>query len=679
MNLDGIDKFAFELYQEILAEASIEDEEKFTEEVFVERFLDYLHEAQELENGIVCGYKSYGMKIDAFDLNSQENAIDLLVAIYDGTSPSPVPKLKKNDIDTSFKRAATFLTKSLAGYYKNIEESTDAYDLARTIYDLRNDIKRARIILITDGITGNLPGKTEKLKELEINYQIWDIERLYRFVSSGKKKEPVVIDFIGEFGLPLQCIYNQDSNGIYTTYLVIISGEILSGLYDRWGTRLLERNVRAFLQAKGNVNKGIRDTIRIEPNMFMAYNNGITVTAEGLELVDIPSGGKAIKKVYDFQIVNGGQTTASLWHTSKKHKISLSDVAIQMKLTVLNEAEKIEEIAPLISKYSNTQNKINVADFYANDSFHINLERISRTIWSPDPTGGGQQTIWFYERSRGAYDETRNRERTPARIKSWDKLHPRKQKFDKLLLAKVEQTWRLQPYIVSKGAQKNFADFMLNINSNEKGEIEITEDYFKDIVSRLIIWKTTEKIVSKQNILGYRANIVTYTISWLLFLTGHRINLVDIWKKQNISDALSETIDFLSYKVREFITATDYNVTEWCKKEQCWNKLKQNNIILPSSISRELVDTNKTTSQFLRKLPDNKEKELLTYIQGIDAKIWFSISKWGKLTKLLLPKERSLLYSIGKIISNKSTPTARQAKWAKEIYEKAIKFGFNDV
>ena len=390
--------------------------------------------------------------------------------------------------------------------------------------------------MLTNGITGNLPARTENEDSIGINYQIWDLERLYRFINSGMKREPVVVDFEEEFGCPLECLCADDGNGIYTTYLSIIPGETLSALYEKWGTRILERNVRAFLQVRGKVNKGIRDTIISEANMFLAYNNGITVTADNVEINKLSDGKLGIKKIKDFQVVNGGQTVASLWHAKLKDKASLATVFLQMKLTVVNSPEKIEEITPLISKYSNTQNKVNTADFYANDPFHLDLEKISRTTWAPDPTGGGQQSIWFYERSRGAYDETRNRERTPAKIKVWDLLYPRKQKFDKLMLAKVEKTWGLEPYKVSEGAQKNFVDFSIDVKAQNRNSV--TNEYFMDLVAKLIVWNETERIVSSQNIPGYRANIVTYTIAWLLVLTGHRINLGEIWKKQAISDAL---------------------------------------------------------------------------------------------------------------------------------------------
>jgi hypothetical protein len=668
-----LEDFCFQFQQEILAEANIEDVEKFTEDVFVDRMIEYLHEAQEIENGIACSFKGYGMKVNGYDINTQNNAIDIFVADYFGYQSGSVQKIGKNEIETAFKRAANFLLKSLKGHHEKLEESAEVYDLSKIIYDTKNELKRSRIILLTDRISGSLPGRTETNDGIEISYQIWDIERLFRFVTSGMKKEPIEVNFVDEFGTCIPCISCNGSSEIYDTYLAIIPGFILAKLYDRWGTRLLERNVRAFLQARGKVNRGIRDTIIEEPNMFLAYNNGITVTASFVETEHLSSGGLGIKNIYDFQIVNGGQTIASIWHTHVHRKAPIDDVSLQMKLTVITDSEKTEEIAPLISKYSNTQNKVNTADFHANDPFHINLEKISRSIWAPDPTGGGQQTIWFYERARGSYDETRNREMTDAKMKRWSAIHPRKQKFDKLFLGKVEKTWMMQPHIVSRGAQKNFADFSIDLKEGNASEVD--EDYFKDLVAKIIIWKNAERIISAQNIPGYRANIVTYSISWLLSLTGFRIDLPTIWKNQEISDALRETIDFLGYKVRDHITDTTSNVTEWCKKEICWKKIIQKRIEIPTSLQNELIDTSKA-SMIEGRQPSKEELELVEWVSSISPDIWFSIARWGKLTKTLESWEKSISFSMGRIIARGKRPSIKQAIQAKKIYDKANRMGF---
>ena len=251
-------------------------------------------------------------------------------------------------------------------------------------------------------------------------------------------------------------------------------------MYAKYDMKMLDMNVRVFLSKRGKVNTGIHETITRFPWDFCAYNNGITVFSTEIT-PDLE--GTGILKAEGFQVVNGGQTTASLWHTATKNKANINNVYLQLKLTVINKAGMIDEIAPLISKYSNAQNTVNTADFSANDPFHRDLESKALSIYAPDPTGGNKQTIWFYERARGNYAETRARERTPARIKAWDRIHPRKQKFDKLVVAKLENTWLQIPHIVSLGGQKNFYNFTVHVEEriDEKNAIEIDSKYFQNL------------------------------------------------------------------------------------------------------------------------------------------------------------------------------------------------------
>ena len=242
------------------------------------------------------------------------------------------------------------------------------------------------------------------------------------------------------------------------------------------------------------------------------------------------------------------------------------------------------------------------------------------------------------------------------------------------MLAKVEKTWMLQPQIVSRGAQKNFADYTIDLK--ERGEVIVDQNYFEDLVSKLIVWKSTERIVSRQKMPGYRANIVTYTIAWLLFLTGQRIDLSKIWQKQVISDSLANFLDFLAYKVREHITDTEYNVTEWCKKDDAWKKLKNKTVEIPSSLSSELLDTGSPLIEGGGRKLNEEEQKLIEWASSIDPKIWLNISRWGKLTKLLERWENGISYSVGKVISRGKKPSIKQSVQAKRIYEKAYKSGF---
>ena len=142
---------------------------------------------------------------------------------------------------------------------------------------------------------------------------------------------------------------------------------MLVDIYDKYGSRLLERNVRSFLSTKVAVNKNIRTTILQQPERFFAYNNGISATAMDVQLEHSDSG-MFIISAKDFQIINGGQTTASLSSAryNFKGRADLSPIFVQMKLTVINQTLKEEvatELIQNISRSSNSQNKVSDADF----------------------------------------------------------------------------------------------------------------------------------------------------------------------------------------------------------------------------------------------------------------------------------------------------------------------------
>lgn len=664
------DEFFSYLQTEIISEANVQDEPRMEEEVFVERMLDYLHDSNFIENGILCRHKGRGLKVDAYDMNTTENAIDIIVAFYK-SGEDEVQKISKTDLDNTFKRATNFLEKSLRGasFYESLEDSNEARDLAQLILSNFKNLKNARIILITNGMTGPFEGKEVDLGHIKVAYQLWDFDRLWRQVSSGMKKEFITVDFEEEGYDPIKCVDAPDGRKIYTTYISLIPGKLLRDLYDRYGTRILERNVRAFLQARSNVNRGIRDTIIEKPNMFLAYNNGITVTAKRVEMDSDENDNKSIRVIEDFQVVNGGQTVASLWHTSVRNKASVQNVKLQMKLTVVNKPEMIDEIAPLISKYSNAQNTVNTADFSANDPFHRDLESKASSIYAPDPTGGNKQTIWFYERARGSFGEIRARERTPARIKAWDRMHPRRQKFDKLVVAKLENTWRKIPHIVSLGGQKNFSHFTVYVEEciEEKNPIEVDSQYFKDLVSKFIIWKSTEKVINAQKMPGYRANIVTYSLSWILKNHPDKIDLSTIWKKQSIDESLETIIDIVTRHVRNVITATTGNVTEWCKKEELWTKIRKMKIDLNAPVE----DIEQQTVEALAKPKD------INFEDFTDLELWNNLVSWIDEGRKLSIKDREFSKNIIKAIKKNGAPSFPQMKVASKILSSARGKGFS--
>ncbi|MGG3491286.1 AIPR family protein, partial [Brevibacillus choshinensis] len=656
--MESLEQFSAELRQEVINIA--ETEEVMREEAFTSVMFGYLSDASEFDDGVVCTHRAHGMQINGYCISDDEEQLDIAVSICQMTVPAGF--VGKQDIQTALKRAYTFITKCILGYYASLEESSPVFDLALRIHELKDQLGRIRIFLLTDGRTKGEGIEEGELNGIPVHYQVWDVERLYRCWTSGRKREALEIDFEEATGNPVPCIFIPNDNPDYITYLAILPAQGLAKIYEEYGPRLLERNVRSFLQVRGSVNKGIRNTINKEPHMFLAYNNGLSATAEFVELIRTADGQQALKLTKDLQIVNGGQTTASIYHAWKKDKADLSHIFIQFKLTVLKDPEKMDIIVPRISEYANSQNKVQSADFSANDPFHREIEELSRTIWAPVANGGQRQTKWFYERSRGQYADAKGREGTPARQKVFESNHPKTQLFTKTDLAKYENAWNQLPQFVSKGAQRSFQEFTVRLK--EKGSIKPNQKYFEHLVAKAILFKRTEKLVQAENFGGYRANIVAYTIAWISHETSQRIDLERIWLEQALSPVLEKAITQVSHQVYDHIvnTSKGANVTEYCKRDICWQNLLKKQINLPADLESELIlyGQAKRASASTQDLNET-EKENISRVKAIPAETWFAIASWAKETNNLLVWQRSISVSLGKLSAQSKDPSRKQA------------------
>lgn len=678
----GLIQFAEDLRQEVItsSDAGIDSKDgegdSFREDEFTRLMIEHLTEAGELEDGEVCYYRSRGIKVNGYSINQDLDCLNLFISIHTQNVPSVT--VTKQEVETAFRRLTNFLQQALKGYHQSLEEASSVFDMALNIHDFRKQLSQVRLYLFTDGRTTLDVKKHETIENLICSFHVWDIERTYRCLSSGKQRETIEIDFESQYGVAIPCLPMPASNSDYSAYMAIIPGEILYKIYAEYGSRLLERNVRSFLQARGKVNKGIRETILKEPHRFLAYNNGISATAEAVEITDLPGGGKGIKYARDLQIVNGGQTTASIYQAVRKDKTDVSNIYVQAKLSVVD-PERVNEIVPLISRYANNQNKVNEADFSANDPFHIKIEELSRTIWAPAIDGTQRQTRWFYERARGQYLDAKGRESTPAKKKAFATVHPTPQKFTKTDLAKFENTWEQLPHLVSRGAQKNFIDFTVRLT--KRGRFEVDETYFKRLVAKAILFRSAEKIVQAEQFGGYRANIVTYTIAYLCHKTAQCIDVDTIWKQQGISSALRDAIAIVSRQVHQTITdpPEGRNVTEWCKKEDCWKTIQALDVELPAALLKELIRVNQGTPHQVDKgidSPDPIDLEVIAQVSEVSAETWFQLSRWAKETSNLQPWQRSLAFSLGQLAANNKSPSRKQANQGLKILQESKRLGF---
>jgi hypothetical protein len=585
MDQQELSRFYNELIQDIRSEQLSNDEGGSLEQLFTAYAVSLLSDGGETADVRITYHESLvprnRHKINAYAIADNYETLDLFITVFNCTE-APL-RVLKSDIENAARLLLAFLKKTdNNNYYHILEESSGIYDFAHTLSaskDLKENLVRINIFIITDGVYNTESPAQKVLNDIPVFFRVIDLSYLYNI--SEKEYIPIEIDF-EQSGFDVPCIKADFENIEYQSYLALLSGNALVSIYEQYGARLLEQNVRSFLQFTGKINKGIRNTILKEPHMFLAFNNGIAATADELNLKKTDTG-YVISSVKDLQIVNGGQTTASIYHTWKKDKADISNILIQVKLSVIKDKSNFNEIVSRIAEYANTQNKVSISDLSSNTPFHIELEKLSRNIWASPLTGQNHQTRWFYERARGQYKNARIREgTTKAKQKAFDLKNPKKQFFTKEELAKYINSWDeisednklvIGPHMVVRGSQKNYAQFIA-YNAPENPD----NKYYEHAIAKAILFRTAEKSYGvKPNSIGdMRFITVPYTLALLSLMNNNSINLNEIWKKQTVSENLQNIIYDLMFQVEDFIKkhAPGDLYGEWAKKEECWIKIK---------------------------------------------------------------------------------------------------------
>lgn len=656
----SLDEFYKEFFQDVISESDADG--NYKEDSFFDRFCAYLIDAGELDSADRAAYApgTGGIRVDGYGGDPSENEGVLSLIILDFNQSPDIASLTATELRSIFKRASNFLTKALDPKFRNnLEETAPAFGLADMIASRWTSISKIRLMLASNRqLSAKVDGKeAAEFEGKSVTYSVWDIDRLHRFATAGYGREEIVIDLSKDYGGAIPLLEANQPEADYAAYLAVIPGGQLAAIYDHWGARLLEQNVRVFLQARGSINKGIRNTIEADPAMFFAYNNGITATAEAVTTQRTESG-LVLTNLKNLQIVNGGQTTASI-HAAYRKKTDLSKVFVQVKLSIVA-PERTVDVVPKISEYANSQNKVNAADFFANHPFHIRMEDFSRRIFAPSPVGTFRESKWFYERARGQYQEMRGL-LTLAQQKKLDLEYPKAQLISKTDLAKFLNLWWGHPDVVSKGAQKNFVHFANGIGKEwTKQSDEFNENFYRHAVAKAIVFKSTEKLVTAQPWYegGYRANTVAYAVAKLAHdvkILGRSVDFDAVWKKQGISEAMSAALTLVASEVQKVITTPPSgvsNVTEWAKQQACWARVMSIKITWSKEWLDELMGKDGMQSQ---KTEAVKDQRVLNGIQAQTVLIksggpfWRELLNWGKAKQLLSPKEEGILQAAAAI------------------------------
>jgi hypothetical protein len=576
MSEDGLFGFAEELRGEV-DEAVELDNGRYSEVEFTRLVLNRLADEGVIENPSLLEEDQEGTfgnakyKITGWSLDEDEGRLALFTTIHKDQFPPETLSLE--EIRMAAERAVRFFTCSARGLHEKIEPSaTDVSELAHKLYDLRDSITFIRAIVLSDGLMGPRSLEDQVVGKVRISHELYGMERLFRVLGEGVSREDIVADLTDHATGGVPCLPAPAVDGTYQGYLAALPGAALADAYERYGTRLLELNVRAFLGVRGrkSVNAGLRTTLKDEPANFLAFNNGIVATVDRIDM-DSSGGIPRIQKLHGLQIVNGGQTTASIHRARKLDGQKLHAVLVPAKIIVVP-PDDLSRMVTAISRSANSQNTVQPADFSANDPFHVRVEHLANNEWLNDGTGR-----WFYERARGSYGAQEARAALRAAQKrAFAKETPKERRFEKTDLAKYLNAWDGYPDQVSYGNQKNFQLFMQRQREAEVEVKRLDEAWYRRLIAIAIVFRATVKIVRAEKFPAYQANINAYTVACLSWRTDGRIDFEGIWRRQAISPELSALLRKWSHEVDELLrdVAGARMPTEAAKRPETWKAIR---------------------------------------------------------------------------------------------------------
>lgn len=588
----------------LMVDAKLLDSEDWNDSYF-------LNTAENLKlNGYTVNESSERLQLFIVD----ESSIDLTLSDKD------LQISTKSHYDNQFKRVTKFLNKAIKGYLNDDVQDADPIRPLLSQLSSATGVDQFDVIEIflisataTTESRGTMPqpkriefedenisvaftrNRERARKDLLIIKKLVDLNYLYDVLISQGNREALIIDFEKLFNYKIEVLKAAEEDN-FESYLCVFPADILSDLYKRYSSRLLEKNVRSFLEFKG-YNRGIRETIRKSPEKFIAFNNGITITSTAKEL-EIENGKFFLKSLTDFQIVNGGQTTASIYFTHKDG-FSIEKVKVMAKINVARNVteEVLDELISDISLYSNSQTKVSKVDFSSRNLQISKIKALSESIVTPS----GRK--WFFEKSRGEFNtKLRIAGSNKARV---EKEFPRNYRFSKEQLGKYFTAWGDQPYVVKKGGDKVFRYFLEEITGELRGKkaVNINRNFYEELISKIMLFTQLEKTYGqgKHSMGQIRSAVVPYAISIIYIYTdaakdGKQFDLLKIWKKEKLEDDLitffKELMELMNNLIKKYSESDDYG--EYSKNKKLWENI---------SVSKEIVEfmASKFSQQILSK------------------------------------------------------------------------------
>lgn len=666
MTDDAIDKFALELGLDV--EEGVSRDEPFSQNIFTRLILESLEEAGHLDGTFPLHQegriRNAAYRIDGYAHDEDRVRLDLFTTIYTGDVPPT--RLAAADVTRALDRALRFASNCVDGLASKLEPAnTEASDLARLIEAEADGLSAIRIILLTDGIVGNItPPEVWRGKPVE--FEAYDIVRLFRILGEGETRGDITVDLVALTGKGLQCLHVPAQNDDYDAYLTVLPGEVLAQIYERYGVRLLELNVRAFLglQGRKSVNAELRRTIADQPSMFLAFNNGIVATVDDLTLARNDAGGVEISSLKGLQIVNGGQTTASLHRAKRKDSFKLDHVAVPVKIIKVGGAD-LSEMVSSISRAANRQNTVQLADFSANDPFHQKIEELANTTWLEDGKGR-----WFYERARGAYLAAEQKAAFRKNDqKTFRQQTPKQRRLSKLDVARYLSAWAGLPDKVCLGGQKNFQIFMQRLKDAPPQTVD--HAWFRRLIAIAVVYRSAERKIRSMKFPAYGAQITAYFVSALAYRCGGRIDFDGLWSRQAISPGLEELISQWASQLDTLMRASagQRNPSEWYKKSDCWDDIKTKLPKLVDPLPQELSYAKSDGVTAAAMMPEVgavsvEDYERIARCMTISSSVWLEVSEKGKNAQIIHWKVAGICQTLAGYAAGgwQRKPSAKQAR-----------------
>lgn len=564
--------------------------------VFAEKVMEHVAETGICEEPVVCHWNgkvgNAKLRITGYAVSADETALDLFVTHYFGTEN--LQDLADSDATATASEGVRFLFRAASGNLDaRIDPTHSVRDLVATIRARWGDIDRLRVFVITDGKTKTKRFSNKEVHDKNVAIEAMDMERLFRH-TDGKPRDELSLSLVQSIGRPLPCVHVPDPDADYEYALTAIPGQLIRDLYLRFGPRLLEANVRTFLGTKKAVNKGIVETLRKEPEHFLAFNNGLVLVCDEAAFDRADDGNLGLSFLKGLQIVNGGQTTSSIYFASRDDKtIDLSHVMVPAKIIILkgSQDDARERLISNVSRYANSQNAVKLSDLSANRPFHVQLEKLANETWCPDGA-----TRWFYERAAGAYNVMLLRDgNTPARRKKLQETVSPKRKLTKNDIAKYHEAWRGNPNQVALKGEKNFAAFMKALDEDPSIVPEpLNVSWYRKMIAKAILYNSIQQMINakaaKSTFTQAWSDIATYVVAVVSDRLGDRLDLEQIWMRQGISSGLRELLwDWAIVVNAEFNRiAPGQQFSEVAKRADTWVKVKNADFRLDRSDIPEL-------------------------------------------------------------------------------------------